>query len=83
MTPIDQIKALRAYRATRIDLGLAILSLHPVPPGGRQQDEIAAFCDCSREYIGQIERRALRKIAEVAPWLNPSLTRCNGKTSDL
>jgi hypothetical protein len=48
-----------------IDLGLAILSSveHRLPEGARRsQDEIAAYCECSKTRIQQIEERALRKM---------------------
>lgn len=45
-----------------IDLGLAV-SGALLPPGkSRSLSEIAAFCGCSRQYLEQIENKALLKI---------------------
>lgn len=46
----------------RVDLGLAILSVLAIPGEPLTMDDIAAWCDCSRQAIEQIERKALKKI---------------------
>jgi hypothetical protein len=52
-------------KGKRIDLGLAIISA--ISPPGRLWSyvEIAAFCDCSKTAIQQIERKALRKLGNL------------------
>lgn len=49
-------------KTTRIDLGLAILDAVRVPGHRYTQEEIAAFCGCTRSMIFAIEQRALRKL---------------------
>ncbi len=44
-----------------IDLGLAISAHHSVLGVPRTSDSIAAYCECSRQRIEQIEKRAMRK----------------------
>ena len=45
-----------------LDLGLAI-SGATLPPGCRRtNEEIAAYCGCSRQNISVIEHRALKKL---------------------
>lgn len=45
----------------RIGLGLAISGALLKPGERRSQRELAAFCDCSYQWIQQLESRALRK----------------------
>lgn len=47
---------------SEIDLGLAILSVLRLPGECLTQVDIAAWTDCSRQRIEQIEKQALRKI---------------------
>jgi Sigma-70, region 4 len=47
---------------TQIDLGLALLSVLTKPGATLTQEDIAAWCDCHRGRIWQIERDALRKL---------------------
>jgi len=54
--------ALGKKRTQRIDLGLAISGATMMPGQVRSHEEIAAFCDCSRERIFQIEKQAMRKL---------------------
>lgn len=49
-------------RTERVNLGLAILSCLAIPGVPLTLEDIAAFCDCSRQAIEHIERRALRKL---------------------
>jgi DNA-directed RNA polymerase specialized sigma24 family protein len=51
----------------RTDLGLAIAE---VRGGPMSAEEIAAFCDCSRQSIQKIESRALLKLRpRMEAWL--------------
>ena len=52
----------RAAKSEAIDLGLALLSIARIPGEPLTLEDIAAWCDCTRERIRQIERDALRKI---------------------
>jgi hypothetical protein len=45
-----------------IDLGLALLSVLREPGERLTLDDIAAWCECDRSRIAQIEFRALRKV---------------------
>lgn len=45
-----------------IDLGLALLSVVRHPGECLTQQDVAAWCGCSRQRIEQIEKQALRKI---------------------
>ncbi len=49
-------------RQSRIDLGLALLSLVCKPGVPLTQYDIAAWCGCSVANIYLIEQRALRKL---------------------
>ena len=49
-------------KGNKIDLGLALLSVLLLPGEWLTLDDIAAWCDCSRERIRQIEESALRKV---------------------
>ena len=50
-------------RALDIDLGLAVLSVIREPNVPLTYAAMAADCNCSRSAICEIERRALRKLA--------------------
>jgi hypothetical protein len=52
-------------KGKRIDLGLAIISAISPPGRAWSYVEIAAFCDCSKTAIQQIERKALRKLGNL------------------
>src|SRR5262245_50853771 len=52
----------RAHPDINIELGLAVSALTMLPGETRTLEEIAAYCNCSRERIRQIEFRALRKM---------------------
>jgi hypothetical protein len=56
--------------AARIDLGLAVMSAWAKSEvkRGYTSTEIAAWCECSRERIRQIERRALLKLRHLVIW---------------
>jgi len=57
----EQLRA----RIQRTDLGID-LAHHSLGPGERLNcAEIAAWCDCSRENIEGIEKRALAKLARL------------------
>jgi hypothetical protein len=49
-------------KTQRIDLGLAILSALARPRATFEQEDIAAFCGCTKSYISHIETRALRRL---------------------
>lgn len=49
----------------RIDIGLELAMNHCEPNIGLSIADIATFCGCSRQYIGKIERSALRKIQKI------------------
>lgn len=49
-------------KTIRIDAGLALLSLVSKRNEPLTLDDIAAWCDCSRERVRQIEESALKKI---------------------
>lgn len=51
-----------ASPTTRIDLGLALLSVLRKPGVKFTSREIAAWCDCTPRYIGVVEARALKKL---------------------
>lgn len=51
-----------AGQGTNIDLGLALLSCLRKPGVELTCGDIAAWCDCSRQAIEGIERRAMRKF---------------------
>ncbi len=51
-----------------IDLGLAISALTLRYGECRTQDEIAAYCGCSRQQICNIENRAIRKLRRSFFW---------------
>lgn len=51
-----------AERRQSIDLGLALLSLACKPGVPITQEDIAAWCGCSRGYIHLVEQAALRKL---------------------
>jgi transcriptional regulator len=53
-------------KSARIELGLALLERRCEWGKPVTQDEIAAWCGCSRSAIWQIEKRALRKIRKKA-----------------
>lgn len=46
----------------RIDLGLALLSVLRIPGVPLALTDIAAWCECSKSRIYQIEKTALRKV---------------------
>ena len=45
-----------------IDVGLALLSVLAIPGVPLTQDDIAAWCGCSRSMIYAIEKKALRNL---------------------
>lgn len=47
---------------SEIDLGLAIIAALRHPGECLTQQDIAAWCGCTRQRIEQIEKQALRKI---------------------
>lgn len=49
-------------KAERLDLGLAISRLSMQPGQTRTLEEIAAYCECTREAIRKIEKSALAKM---------------------
>jgi len=49
-------------KASRIDLGIAILSAIALPGICYTQEEISAFAGCARGNIYLIEKRALKKL---------------------
>ena len=64
---IEQMEAGRHYgrsggHASRIDLGLSLLSVLRKPAETLSCEDIAAWCDCSRSHIQRIEQRALKKV---------------------
>jgi hypothetical protein len=59
--PIERTSEL-AERKSRTDLGLALLSLVAKPGVSLTQQDIAAWCSCSRANIYLIEMRALKKL---------------------
>ncbi len=48
-------------KGERIDLGIAIAHATTMPGQTRTLQEIADYCDCSREAIRHIEEAALKK----------------------
>lgn len=52
-------------RKERMLLGLAIMEA-TLPPGPRSLAELAAFCDCSRQAIQQLEAGAIKKMQRRA-----------------
>ena len=60
-------------KAQRIDLGLALLSFYAEPGEQYGYDEIAEWCDCTPEFIRQIEQRALKKLRVALRWRDPGL----------
>lgn len=49
-----------------IDLGLSVLCAMSIPGDSLTQSEIAHVCDCSRDAIYKIEKRALKKARSKA-----------------
>lgn len=49
-------------QSQRVDLGLILLSMVQKPGEALTAADIAAWCDCTRENILRIERRALKKL---------------------
>lgn len=49
-------------KSERTDLGLAVSRLFLQPGEVRTQEEIAARCDCTKQYISLVEIRALKKF---------------------
>lgn len=49
-------------RTNRIDLGLAVSRLSLQPGQRRTLKEIAAYCECTKEGIRQIENNAILKL---------------------
>jgi hypothetical protein len=45
-----------------IDAGLLLLELAPIRAGGLTPGDIAFVCGCTRAYIDQLERSAMRKL---------------------
>ncbi|MDE2020926.1 MAG: hypothetical protein KGJ13_11370 [Patescibacteria group bacterium] len=45
-----------------IDLGLAVMCCYAHPGESYNREEIAAWCDCTKEAIRNIEAKALRKL---------------------
>ncbi|MEM9236025.1 MAG: sigma factor-like helix-turn-helix DNA-binding protein [Verrucomicrobiota bacterium] len=59
-----------------IDLGLAVSALTLKRGETRTQEELAAFCGCSKAMIYLIEKRALKKLR------HPSRLRALAEASD-
>lgn len=58
-------------KVSDIDLGLAVLAvLFPGVP--LSQTEIAQVCGCTPQYIGQLERRSIRKIRHAVGETSPA-----------
>lgn len=57
----------------RIDLGLAVFSLHAIPGICYTREEIALWCGCTDGAILLIEQKALRKIREFLQFRNKDL----------
>ena len=54
-----------APKGVEIDLGLAI-SGATLPPGQRRDSqEMANYCNCSKQLIHQIEKKAIRKVRKA------------------
>jgi DNA-directed RNA polymerase specialized sigma24 family protein len=47
----------------RVDLGLALLSLRAKPGSTFTLQEIALWCGCTRDAVMQMEKRALKRVA--------------------
>jgi len=57
-------------RHDRINLGLAIAHATTMPNQRRSLQEIADYCDCSKEHIRKIEEGALKKCrVRLMPYL--------------
>lgn len=55
----------RRHKGIKIELGLAV-SGATLPPGQyRDITEIAAFCECSKQLIHAIEKRAISKMRDA------------------
>jgi hypothetical protein len=48
-----------------VDLGLALLEIARKPGQSLTAHDIAAWCDCTRENVLRIERRALMKLRNI------------------
>jgi hypothetical protein len=80
-----------AGQGTSIDLGLALLSCLRKPGQELTCADIAAWCDCSRQSIGALEKRAVRKFRqrfmaqvadpEIVERLNALLSASGGRTA--
>lgn len=58
----------------RVMLGLEIAALHAKPGVPMSMEEIAAFCDCSKQAIDGSYQKALRKIRNrMSPQLRKEL----------
>lgn len=53
---------MKRKKLDRIALGLAISACSMEPGQTRNLNEMAAFCDCTREAIRRIESSGLRKM---------------------
>ena len=58
----------------RVLEGLRRLGTNPVQGRRFTREEIAEACDCDKEYIRQIERRALRKARGILELLRIDAT---------
>lgn len=61
-------------RSSRVDLGLALLSLVAKPGVPLTFDDMAAWCGCSRQAINFIYQRALRKLRNALFFRDHELT---------
>lgn len=52
----------KTARSERIDLGLELLRIARLPGEQFVQDDLAAWCACTRGAISNIEVKALRKL---------------------
>ncbi len=75
MGDVELAKGTGATKAKRqrIDLGLALLGRVAEPRTAYDAAEIAAWCNCSRQRISQIELTALRKVLRELTLLEPEL----------
>ena len=55
-------KGVKFEKGRRIDLGLAVSGALLKPGETRSLEEIAAYCDCHKNAIFQIEAKALKKL---------------------
>jgi DNA-directed RNA polymerase sigma subunit (sigma70/sigma32) len=60
--PAPEAALSRKEKRIRTDLGLALIDAVRAPGERLTLEEIAIWCDCTPQRIGEIERRALAKL---------------------